>query len=82
MKKADNKAQINKTNNKAPVKKADNKAPTKKNNNKAPVKKADNKANNKVAKKITEQKGKSLPKNNDADNQRVLPWEDIIPPKS
>ena len=82
VKKADNKAQINKTNNKAPVKKADNKAPTKKNNNKAPVKKADNKANNKVAKKITEQKGKSLPKNNDADNQRVLPWEDIIPPKS
>ena len=82
IKKADNKAPAKKNNNKAPIKKADNKAPAKKNNNKAPIKKAD-KENNKVTKEIKEQQKKlSSPRNNDADSQRVLPWEDIIPPKS
>ena len=82
IKKADNKAPAKKNNNKAPIKKADNKAPAKKNNNKAPIKKAD-KENNEVTKEIKEQQKKpSSPRNNDADSQRVLPWEDIIPPKS
>jgi len=96
VKKADNKNPAKKTDNKAPVKKADNKNPAKKTDNKAPVKKADkklpqgnkqdqttrekdNKKNNEPTKAS---KREPLSKNNNADNQRVLPWEDIIPPKS
>jgi len=96
VKKADNKNPAKKTDNKAPVKKAGNKNPAKKTDNKAPVKKADkklpqsnkqdqttreedNKKNNEPTKAS---KREHLSKNNNADNQRVLPWEDIIPPKS
>ncbi len=96
VKKADNKNPAKKTDNKAPVKKASNKNPAKKTDNKAPVKKADkklpqgnkqdqttreedNKKNNEPTKAS---KREHLSKNNNADNQRVLPWEDIIPPKS
>jgi len=39
----------------------------------------DNKKNNEPTKAS---KREPLSKNNNADNQRVLPWEDIIPPKS
>jgi len=96
VKKADNKNPAKKTDNKAPVKKADNKNPAKKTDNKAPVKKADKKLpqGNKQDKTTREKDNKKnneptkaskrepLSKNNNADNQRVLPWEDIIPPKS
>ena len=96
VKKADNKNPAKKTDNKAPVKKAGNKNPAKKTDNKAPVKKADKKlpqgnkqdqtTREKDNKKNNEQtrasKREPLSKNNNADNQRVLPWEDIIPPKS
>ena len=85
-----------KRNKKAPVKKADNKNPAKKTDNRAAVKKADKKLpqsnkkdqitrekNNKKNNEPTKtSKKEPLSKNNNADNQRVLPWEDIIPPKS
>jgi ribonuclease E len=88
VKKAENKAPGKKIDRKAPGKKAENKAPGKKIDRKAPGKKAENKSkktfkdSNKLPKDIKKPKREDLPENNNANNQRVLPWEDIIPPKS
>ena len=60
------------------LKKADKKLPQG-NKQDQTTREKDNKKNNQPTKAS---KREPLSKNNNADNQRVLPWEDIIPPKS